>query len=146
MKKLPLVCALFFIAFLAGCASPKINPVEVGLNKSNSSVLYFQRKSQFINGAVDYWVYVNDQYIGALKDGGNLERRVEPGNMLVLFKAVEFGGIPNFGKEELRIDVEVGYDYRIQMGFGMDSIGIYGGLVSVGKTTSISVNKTLVEK
>jgi len=66
--------------------------------------------------------------------------------MFILFKAVEFGGIPNFGKEELRLDVEVGYDYKILMGFGMDSIGIYGGLVSVGKTTSISVNKTLVEK
>lgn len=141
MPSSSLASILVFIALLTGCAAPQIKVADSNLHKGNSSVLYFERKSQFINGGIDYQIYLNDQYIGTLKDGGNLERRVESGNILLLFKPIEFGFIPNFGKEELRLRTEPGYDYKILLGFNLDSINTFGGIVSTGKTASFSVKK-----
>jgi hypothetical protein len=134
-----IVIICFFLFY--GCAAPPIIPVDENLNETNSSTVSIYRVSQFVNGGVGYRVFVNNDYIGELWGGGQINRRIKFGEVLIEFKPYEFGGIPSLGKKELTLVVESGYEYQLNMGSRLNSIVPIGSVMAVDMSTNIEVVK-----
>lgn len=94
-----------------------------------------------MNGGVGYRIFINNNYIGELWGGGQINRRIGFGEVLIEFKPYEFGGIPSIGKKELTLTIEAGYEYQLNMGSRLNSIVPIGTLMAVDKSTNIEVIK-----
>lgn len=137
-----LIQLVILILILNGCAAPPIKPIDTSLNRSNSGILSISRQSAFVNALVSYRIFVNGEYIGALNNGSRLIRRVPQGESFIEFKAVELGGIPTTGSEELKLAIDSGYKYDVNMNFNVESVVVIGNISSVGKSTNLYVNRT----
>lgn len=141
MLKLIHVCIMVMLLLLGGCATPDIKPVSADLNNSNSSVINFNRPSQFVNGGISYRVFANDEFIGKLNNGRKFQRRIPAGELHIKFKAYEFGGLPSIGSKELDLVIDPGYRYDVMIGSAVDSVSVIGSVTAVSKTTDVTVNR-----
>lgn len=145
---MPIPKAIIFILTiltLNGCSAPPIKPVDATLNDTNSSILNFQRNSQFVNGGVTYRIFVNNEYIGPLSNGGYFSRRVSKGKKLIEFKPYEFGGIPSVGRNKTNISVEPKYEYFIKIGNNLEGITPIGNSFVVETSNDVTVTRKSLE-
>lgn len=141
---MPTAQAIIFtltVLTLNGCSAPPIKPVDATLNNTNSSILHFERTTQFVNGGVTYRVFVNNEYIGPLSNGSYFSRRVSKGEKLIEFKPYEFGGIPSAGRYKTNISVEPRYEYFIKIGNNLEGIVPIGGSFVVETSNDVTVTR-----
>ena len=134
------VIFILFTVTLYGCAAPAIRPVDPALNNTNSSVIHFIRPSKFINGAINYRVYIGEAYIGALPNGSGFTRRVVPGEKYIEFRPYELG-IPSIGKIKLTQSVDAGYKYVVEMDHSLNGALVTGNTTTLNKSSSLTVTR-----
>lgn len=140
----------FFVSILLminlyGCSAPVIKPIDQSLNNTNSSIVHMVRPVRLVNGGVTYRVFINDEYIGPLLNGGVLVRRIKKGEKIIEFKPYELG-IPSVGRKRLALSVEEGYKYSIVMTSNLGGITPIGGVIAVERTSDLSVTRESINQ
>jgi hypothetical protein len=80
MKKLYYLVALLSVLFIAGCAaSGPMYPAEAGIAIESGNLVVF-RPYRFLSGGVYPDVYMDDQKVGILRNGGYIRRDVGSGS------------------------------------------------------------------
>lgn len=77
-----IITLIFLATFLAACGTTQYMQSESG-NAKNMAKINIYRKSAFWGSAVSAPVYVNNNYIGRIGNGGNLNWTVKPGLVTV---------------------------------------------------------------
>ena len=129
-----------FLLCISGCRAPDIRPPDPTLNEANSATLEIYRPTALAKFATDYRVYLNEEYIGLLRNGGEIIRRVSPGKKQLKFRPYELG-IPGFGTHEATIEAVTGFRYYVRMDSEVDELIPAGNMVYGVTSTNIRVVK-----
>ena len=135
LNSFKLVLILCYSVLLTGCGAhgPAFSSVE--LTQSDKALVYIYRQASFVGGANSFKIWVNDNHVTDLKNGGYYAYMADPGELSFKVKKnldffdVVFGGwglhyaIWEKQKERLKINVEAGKTYYIKYEADPESFG-----------------------
>lgn len=107
--------------FLTGCGAhgPAFSPVEI--TQSDKALVYIYRQASFAGGANTFRIWVNDNHVTDLSNGGYYAYMVDPGELSFkvkkTFNAFDLGlayFIWEKEREILKIKVETGKTYYVK--------------------------------
>src|SRR3990167_9703621 len=112
--KLKFVIALASFALLTGCSTVQLNqPNDPGVN---SATIHVKRASSLWGVALRAPVYVNNQYVGKIASGDEIEWKVKPGRVTVSTSS----GVANINGERqnfniVKFNAQSGKTYNISL-------------------------------
>ena len=115
MRMRVFVLLIFVSIILVGCQTQSVKPEDPTLNERNSSALHIYRVAgQFVGAGIEHRVFVSGDYIGALRDGGSVSRRVLSGTVTASISGYAFG-MPTGIRKEIVLQVSPGNEYFIRI-------------------------------